>query len=255
MTQTLSNRQSATAFQLKGSIYTLTTLEMHSSSIDDLAAQLSSMADKAPSFFQQTPVILAFEQLHNDQTFNLNKARHMLHEAGMVLVAIRGGSPHLRKEAEIASVGWLPAQKASKQSNVVMLSSSPSDVNVEAIETKAEKVKPADKPLIVETPVRSGQQIYAEGDLVVTSSVSAGAELLAGGSIHVYGPLRGRALAGVNSSNSDARIYSTRFEAELVAISGQYKLTCQPDLSPWTELWGKPACVMRETGHLRIQAL
>ncbi len=255
MTQTLSNRQSVPAFQLKSSIYTLTTLELHSPSIDELALQLASMADKAPSFFQQTPVILAFEELHSDLSFNLNRARHLLHETGMVLVAVRGGSQSLRKNAETIGIAWLPAQKSKKKSNVIMLSNPDSEMDIESIETKRNEIKPAVGPKIVETPVRSGQQIYAEGDLIVTSSVSAGAELLAGGSIHVYGPLRGRALAGVNSSDSDARIYATRFEAELVAICGQYKLTCQPDDSSWAELWGKPACVISDTGHLRIREL
>ncbi|MRI34609.1 septum site-determining protein MinC [Endozoicomonas sp. OPT23] len=255
MTQTQSNRQPAAAFQLKGSIYTLTTLELHSPSVDDLAEQLASMADKAPSFFQQTPVIIALDQLRNDRAFNVSRAKHLLHEAGMVLVAIRGGSQHQKKEAGIANIAWLPAQKAEKQSNVVMLADPDKNVDIESIDPQESSFPKPVATKIITTPVRSGQQVFSEGDLIVMAPVSAGAELLAGGSIHIYGPLRGRALAGINSTDSDARIYATRFEAELVSICGQYKLTCQPDHSPWSELWGQSACVMRETGHLRIRAL
>jgi septum site-determining protein MinC len=77
---------------------------------------------------------------------------------------------------------------------------------------------------LITTPIRSGQQIYAQGgDLVVISSVSSGAELLADGNIHVYGTLRGRALAGING-NPKARIFCQHLEAELVAIAGEFKI-------------------------------
>ena len=80
---------------------------------------------------------------------------------------------------------------------------------------------------LVTTPVRSGTQIYARGtDLVVTASVSPGAELVADGNIHVYGPLRGRALAGA-SGDMDARIFCSRLEAELVSIAGRYLVSEQ----------------------------
>ena len=80
---------------------------------------------------------------------------------------------------------------------------------------------------LVTTPVRSGTQIYARGtDLVVTASVSPGAELVADGNIHVYGPLRGRALAGA-SGDTGARIFCSRLEAELVSIAGRYLVSEQ----------------------------
>lgn len=82
---------------------------------------------------------------------------------------------------------------------------------------------PAPETLFVDTPVRAGQRIYARGaDLVVTAIVNAGAELIADGSIHVYAPLRGRALAGA-SGNANARIFALSMEAELVSIAGMYK--------------------------------
>jgi septum site-determining protein MinC len=91
----------------------------------------------------------------------------------------------------------------------------------------AQKVEPEAKPkptsLLLESPVRSGQSIvFMEGDVTVLGSVGSGAEIVAGGSIHIYGTLRGRAMAGVNG-NSNARIYCQRIEAELLAIDGYYQ--------------------------------
>ena len=116
------------------------------------------------------------------------------------------------------------------------------------IET-VEEVVPRNK--IVTTPVRSGQQIYAAGgDLIVTAAVSAGAELLADGNIHVYGALRGRALAGVKG-NQGARIFCHSLEAELVSIAGQYRIS--EDLQK-TE-WQKSCQIYLADGKMKIQAL
>jgi septum site-determining protein MinC len=93
--------------------------------------------------------------------------------------------------------------------------------------TQNEPKKPEAKPkltsLLIESPVRSGQSVvFAEGDVTVLGSVGSGAEIVAGGSIHIYGTLRGRAMAGVNG-NAAARIYCQRIEAELLAIDGYYQ--------------------------------
>jgi septum site-determining protein MinC len=89
-------------------------------------------------------------------------------------------------------------------------------------QTKAE-AKPKTNSLLLDNPVRSGQSIiFTEGDVTVLGSVGSGAEIVAGGSIHIYGTLRGRAMAGVNG-NSAARIYCQKIEAELLAIDGYYQ--------------------------------
>ena len=101
------------------------------------------------------------------------------------------------------------------------------------------------------TPVRSGQQLYAENrDLTVLNTVGAGAEVISDGSIHIYGALRGRALAGAQG-NTDARIFCHEFHAELVAIAGHYKVL---DDVP-KELRGKPVQVWLEKGQLKLAAL
>jgi septum site-determining protein MinC len=87
---------------------------------------------------------------------------------------------------------------------------------------KKPETKPKPASLLLETSVRSGQSLYSEGDVTIVGSVGSGAEIVAGGSIHIYGTLRGRAMAGANG-NSAARIYCQKIEAELVAVNGYYR--------------------------------
>ncbi|MFE1600009.1 septum site-determining protein MinC [Methylobacterium sp. ID0610] len=105
--------------------------------------------------------------------------------------------------------------------------------------------------LVLDTPVRSGQTIlFPEGDVTVMGSVASGAEVIAGGSIHVYGALRGRAIAGA-AGNANARIVSSRFEPELLAIDGLYRIA--DDIDP--ALRGKPVHVRLEGDAMRMRVL
>jgi len=104
---------------------------------------------------------------------------------------------------------------------------------------------------LIDVPVRSGQRIYApNSDLIVTSHVSAGAELIADGNIHVYGMMRGRALAGA-SGDRDAQIFCTHLTAELVSIAGEYWLS---DKIP-AEFYGKAARLQLADNALTVQPL
>ncbi|WP_062260874.1 septum site-determining protein MinC [Endozoicomonas arenosclerae] len=265
MNSTLTSKQQTAAFQLKGGIYTLTTLELHNSCLSSLSQQLQAMSEKAPHFFQQTPVVLALEKLPSAMAApDLIAVSERLKQSGMMLVAVRGNEQY-KLSAERAGIAWLPSQKPRSEKNVVMMKQSSQQVPVESLEpseasagaeggSKLNSETSASETRIIEQPVRSGQQIYAPGDLVVLSQVSPGAELLAGGHIHVYGPLRGRALAGVNG-NTQARIFCHRFEAELISISGQYKLTSQAEGSTWSRHWGKSVLIKLAADHLHISRL
>jgi len=119
----------------------------------------------------------------------------------------------------------------------------------------AQKVEPEAKPkpnsLLLESPVRSGQSIvFMEGDVTVLGSVGSGAEIVAGGSIHIYGTLRGRAMAGVNG-NSNARIYCQKIEAELLAIDGYYQTAEEIDAS----LRNRPAQAWLQGNTMKITPL
>ena len=116
---------------------------------------------------------------------------------------------------------------------------------------KRAEAKPKTNSLLLDSPVRSGQSIvFTEGDVTVLGSVGSGAEIVAGGSIHVYGTLRGRAMAGVNG-NSSARIYCQKIEAELLAIDGYYQTAEEIDAS----LRNRPAQAWLQGDIMRITPL
>ncbi|MGO8907872.1 MAG: septum site-determining protein MinC [Bradyrhizobium sp.] len=117
-------------------------------------------------------------------------------------------------------------------------------------EPKKPEAKPKPASLLLESQVRSGQSVFTEGDVTVLGSVGSGAEIVAGGSIHIYGTLRGRAMAGVNG-NSAARIYCQKIEAELLAIDGYYRTAEEIDAT----LCERPAQVWLEGDIVKITPL
>jgi septum site-determining protein MinC len=126
------------------------------------------------------------------------------------------------------------------------------------VTSAAPQDEPAQRPLVfsptlvVEGPLRSGQRIYARGgDLVVLSLVSHGAEVIADGSVHVYGPLRGRAIAGAKG-DTGARIYSTAMDPQLVSIAGIYRTT---EVALPAEVLGQPAQVRLDGERLVVEPL
>ena len=118
------------------------------------------------------------------------------------------------------------------------------------VEPKKPEAKPKPASLLLESPVRSGQSIFSEGDVTVLGSVASGAEIVAGGSIHVYGALRGRAMAGF-SGNAGARIFCQKIEAELLAIDGFYQTAEEIDVA----LLNHPAQAWLEGNVLKITRL
>lgn len=150
--------------------------------------------------------------------------------AEQIVAATLEARPDTQPEAETEATPSLQAADqaspaaVSNTADLATPSSSPSAAaEVAAIATPPAKVSPVRSTLVVDKPLRSGQQVYAQGrDLVVLAIVNPGAEVIADGSIHVYAPLRGRALAGAQG-DSQARIFTSRFEAELVSIAGVYR--------------------------------
>lgn len=193
------------AFQLKGSLFTLTTLLLLDDQIDKIKTQLAAQLAKSQGFFKHAPIILDLSKLLSlNKTLDFSQLSSALRELSLIPVGIRGGSEGHNQQAIAAGLAVL---------------ATPKSVNKEAARKQAPSARSGK---VITRPVRSGQQVYAEGsDLIVLASVSAGAELLADGHIHVYGSLRGRALAGVKGDKS-ARIFCRSLEAELVSIAGHY---------------------------------
>jgi septum site-determining protein MinC len=202
------------AFQLKGSLLTLTVLELLRADMSAISAQFLSLVKQTPELFRRMPVIIDLNKIQ-EASLDFQVLKSLLQEHGLVPVGIRGGSDeqsHLAMEAGFAILNNTRGEK------------------VELSPQKKEKDVSSVKAKIISQPIRSGQQIYAkEGDLIILASVSPGAEVLADGNIHIYGALKGRALAGV-SGNKEARIFCQKLEAELVSIAGHYWVN--EDLSP-----------------------
>ncbi|NBA95910.1 septum site-determining protein MinC [Pseudomonas sp. R5(2019)] len=217
-------------FQLKGSMLAITVLELARNNLEGLDRQLAAKVAQAPNFFSNTPLVLALDKLPaGEGAIDLPGLMRVCRQHGLRTLAIRASRIEDIAAAIAIDLPVLPPSGARER---------PLEV-VEVVEKKPEPVPapvPAIKPTrVITSPVRGGQQIYAQGgDLVVVSSVSPGAELLADGNIHVYGAMRGRALAGIKG-NTQARIFCQQMTAELVSIAGQYKVSEDLRRDP---LWG-----------------
>lgn len=217
-----SNTVANMAFQLKGGMFTLTTLQIFNSNLLELQEQLEDKIKQAPNFFSNAPIVLDLKGTE-DQGVELNFAalRTMLQKLHLVPVGIKNAT---NAQASIATQhGFAILRDTTKPKEQPAVVTAPQAQIIERIiNTK-----------IITTPVRSGQQIYApDGDLIVINQVSPGAELIADGNIHVYGPLRGRAIAGING-NRNARIFCQSLEAELVSVAGDYKVSEDIEKQAW----------------------
>lgn len=195
------------SFELKGSFFTLTVLYLLNPDIHIFTTQLRQHAQKTPNLFKNMPLVIDLQRIIPDCDVDFKALQHHLRQYGLVPVGIRHGNEKLNHAAQVEGLAVL-----SNQSSKTKLAD--------------DYKSPISQPyaLFIDKPVRSGQQIYAKKtNLVVLAPVSAGAELFADGSIHVYDVLRGRALAGV-SGDITACIFCHTLKAELLSIAGHYKL-------------------------------
>ncbi|WP_058535008.1 septum site-determining protein MinC [Legionella saoudiensis] len=207
------NTTQTQAFKLKGRLYTFTVLQVLNTDSEVFAQQLVETITRAPKLFDRTPVVFDLAAVHQLE-FDLNALIQAARTNGMIPVAIQGGSSLHDTLAQCQGLAVLHASTTQDK-----------PIIERSIEPSQPQQPEASKTKLLTTPVRSGQQFVAKNaDLIVTSSVSHGAELLADGSIHVYGALRGRALAGI-SGDKEARIFCQSLEAELVSIAGFYRLS------------------------------
>ena len=215
------------AFELKGSLFTLTVLQLHSFDVTLFKQQLTETVQQAPKFFQNAPIIFDLHRLQNIQcTVDFVGLAKAAKAESLLPIGIIGGNAEHHEHAIAAGLGILPGQYAAKRDEADMEIQQKSETSEATSKpSQADNLTNKRKTKIVTQPVRSGQQIYAkDADLIVTASVSRGAELIADGNIHVYGTLRGRALAGVGG-DTQARIFCRTLDAELVSIAGLYQLS------------------------------
>ena len=241
----------------------IANLRVRTLDVERLVDEMRGRVQRAPKLFARAAVVLDFGGLA--QTPDLTTARSLidgLRGAGVLPVALAYGTSETERLAEQLDLPLLAKFRAHYERAdadaapaAAPAPAAPAPAPAEAPQRREASAPPAapvaSPGLIQSAPVRSGQQVYADNrDLTVLTSVGAGAEVIADGSVHIYGPLRGRALAGAQG-NEKARIFCREFHAELVAIAGHYKVL--EDIPK--DLRGKAVQAWLEDGQLNIAAL
>lgn len=243
------------AFNLKAGLTPITTLIIQSNNLEKIQEELKAKVEQAPKMFVRLPCIFDFAELK--ESIDLPSLQMLCHEFGMLPIGVKNAqSDHIEllEQLELADFGKV----SSKPTRVSEAEKPEIEENLPEIVLDEPELAPLlntepvvdnIKATVHKFPVRSGQQLTAEGDLIIFGLVSTGAEVLAGGSIHIFGPLRGRALAGIKG-NTEATISCQSLEAELVAIAGEYKLFEDSE-----QHCSQASLIQLDNGRLNIESL
>ncbi len=234
-----------TATNLKADQFTFPVLELFSADTDSIVDEVGDKVDQAPEFFRNAPIIIDLKQLPDGEHIEFAVLVGLLRSFGLNPVAIRGGSSAHAESAGTMELAVLPDDRRPPRVKPKVRRDSPCVVNRDSgPETRAAGITHF-------KPVRSGQKVAClDGDLVIVAPASAGSELIAAGNIHVYGALRGRALAGVGG-DENCRIFCQRLDAELVSVAGHYRVSEDID----DRYRGKPVQIYLANEHLEIELL
>lgn len=207
-----------TAIEFKGRMLMMTVLQLKNLDANVLHQQVSQRLEDAAQWLQEAPVVIDVSPELDSDPVALMAAVDTLRSLGVNLVAL-ARSEHI--DADTASMLGLGTLSLAGGREVPRRTEAAPPSNEGAPETTpaAQHVE----TMVIDQPVRSGQQVYSRGDLIVLAPVSTGAEIMADGNIHVYSNLRGRALAGVRG-DTNARIFCQQLNAELVSIAGHYRV-------------------------------
>ncbi|MBP4041153.1 septum site-determining protein MinC [Aeromonas sp. SrichE-2G] len=224
--------------ELKGTTFTISVLHLSDGNLARIRQLLEAKVAQAPQFFNCAPLVLNVERLTEIPDFE--QLKELVESEDFVLVGITGTRDEAMKTAAKAAGLAVMVSGRSRKAEPEPVTPAPAPEPVVAT-----PIAPVPAPLEASKvhvgPVRSGQQIYAAGtSLVVLGSVSPGAEVIADDSIHVYGALRGRAIAGAKG-NPRARIYCQQLQAELLSIAGTFQLSD-----------ALPAGLIQEPVHIRL---
>lgn len=251
-------------FELRSASMTLVVVALKTTDMAAIERELTARFADTPEMFNHDPVVIDIAHAEGDPlALDYARLATLLRQFKMVAAAVRGGSPEQMAAAAEAGLGEAPealppatrapAPAPVPQAQEMQPVSEPAPAPTpEPAAAPAPAQPTTGNTLIVDKPLRSGQQVYARGgDLVVLAAVNFGAEVIADGSIHVYAPLRGKAIAGARGNN-DARIFSTCMEPELISIAGTYRTTDNP--LPDTVI-GKPAQIRLDGERLVFEPL
>lgn len=228
--------------EFRSAALSLIAVVLKTTALDRLAAELERRACTLPGLFDDEPVAIDLSGVRDEAAPpDFEAMIGLFRRHRMLPVAARGGNAEQMAAALAAGLAEAPEGARAPREAAA------------AVVARIVEVPPtALPPMIVDKPLRSGQQIYArDRDLIVLALVSYGAEVIADGHIHVYAPLRGRALAGAQG-NGQARIFATAMQAQLLAIAGVYRT----GEAPWpAAVAGQAAMVRLVDGSLRVEAL
>ena len=238
------------AFELKSASLSLVAVVLKTTDLAQVSHALDERFGDAPGLFDHDPVVIDLSQVRDSlEPIDFVVLMQLLRGHKMLPVAVRAGNS---QQTEDALAAGLSESHVSVAPALPVRTFTPADAPAATASTLAEPASTARTSLIIDKPLRSGQRVYAKGaDLVVLAVVSHGAEVIADGSIHVYAPLRGRAIAGARG-NAAARIYAACMEPQLVAIAGTYRTT---DTALPDDVLGKPAQVRLDGETLVVEPL
>lgn len=229
------------ALTMRGGSFPVAVAHLASADLDAIACALAAKVEQAAALFRNAPVVIDLDEV-GDAPLEMAALLDVLRQHGLIPIAVRHGNEAQHAAAQRAGLGVLHGGRTSAAEAPAPVAPAPT------------AVPPASRHpgRIITQPVRSGQRVVAtDGDLVILAPVSTGAEVLAAGNVHVYGPLRGRAMAGFLGDRS-ARIFTLALEAELVAIAGVYR-AIEDDLPE--DVQHQPAQVSLEGDRLIIAPL
>ncbi len=240
-------------FDLRSASLTLVAMVLKTPDLGALAAEMDRRLASTPEVFNHDPVVIDLSQLGNSSgPIDFQALAELMRHHRMLPVGVRGASPSQAEAALAAGLPDAPEAPAAIAREPRVETVVQQVIREVRVEVPVEVPGPATPTLIIDKPLRSGQQIYAKGgDLVLLAAVNFGAEVIADGNVHVYAPLRGKAIAGARGK-VDARIFSTCMEPELVAIAGTYRTTETPLPA---EVLGKPAQIRLEGERLVFEPL
>ena len=243
----VSSAQARASFDLKSATLPLIAVVLKTADLSALADAMQARLADTPDFFAQDPVVVDLAGVQeSDEALDFPTLITLLRSYRVVPIAVRSGSASQMAAAQAAGLLVAPDAPPARAEAV------PVAVQEVVREVVREVPVASAGALVIDKPLRSGQQVYARGtDLIVMALVNHGAEVIADGNVHVYAPLRGKAIAGARG-NTDARIFSTCMEPELVSIAGIYRTT---DVALSADIVGKPAQVRLVGEKMLIEAL
>lgn len=244
-------RPKTTSFELRSGAIDAVHLVVKTADFAALADELQQRFDAAPEFFSGEAVAIDLRRLPEGQTLPLDALSALLRRFNMRPFGVVA-QPAQQSWAQAGDLPLLDARDTRKPQPQPAADPAPPQPAADPAPPRAADTSPLPVPtVLIDRPLRSGQRVYSPGDLIVQGMVSFGAEVMAEGHVHVYGALRGRALAGARG-NTTARIFCTSFEPELVAIAGIYR-TAEQDLPAGVR--GQPATVRLQGEQLLIAPL